>query len=76
MAAGEERLMDPKLEALLRAAIEVASVAFTDQKLVVGTPLHRPMQRLIVALGAYPIPSTVWNREYQELLARLGVSPK
>lgn len=40
-----------KLDVVLRAAIDVADAAFTDQRSVIGTSLHRPMQRLIDALS-------------------------
>jgi hypothetical protein len=57
-------MIDPQLEAILRAAIEVTTIAFVDQKLVVKTPLHRPIQALIEALCGYP--------PYLEVLQRMN----
>jgi hypothetical protein len=47
-------MTDPQLEAILRAAIDVTTIAFVDQRLVVKTPLHGPIQALIEALCGYP----------------------
>jgi hypothetical protein len=57
-------MIDPQLEAILRAAIDVTTIAFVDQKLVVKTPLHGPIQALIEALCGYP--------PYVELLHRMN----
>jgi hypothetical protein len=46
--------LDPNLEAVLRAAIDVTTEAFIDQRLIVGTRLHHPMQQLMDALSNYP----------------------
>jgi hypothetical protein len=44
----------PELEAVLRAAIEVADAAFINQRPLIGGPLHQPIQRLIEALAREP----------------------
>jgi hypothetical protein len=59
-------MTDPQLEAILRAAIDVTSIAFTDQRLVVKTPLHGPIQALIEALCGYPPYVEVLHRMNEE----------
>lgn len=62
--------MGPRLEAVIRAAIEVTSIAFVDQDLTVGTRLHGPMQRLMDALDDYPPHRGVLRRINDEMVAR------
>jgi hypothetical protein len=56
---------------LIEAAVEVADTAFTDQKIVVGTSLHRPIQALIDALSKVPEADVARQASYEAFMADL-----
>jgi hypothetical protein len=62
--------IDPKLETLLRAVIDVTTVAMTNQDLVVGTRLHKPIQALMDATTDYSPHMEILRKVVEEIIQR------